>query len=149
LLPHEIKTYFPFGGDKVFFDKDDIKALKAFGSEPGLVVFGFKPATTIADVHNLRSPYFVYPNEVSALQTDWVVSVCGFFCTSSCMMSPQSDTIGGTTAFIALHSQMMAMNKVAIARIIMRAGTAPRLVALVAQVASCLLDFRQAPECAQ
>lgn len=34
LEDHQIKTYMPYGGEKVFFQKEEIKSLKDFG-EPG------------------------------------------------------------------------------------------------------------------
>ncbi len=50
------------------------------------------------------------------------------------LVSLQLDTLGSTTAFIALHSKMLELNRIAIARVITRANIAPRLFALVAQV---------------
>lgn len=46
---------------------------------------------------------------------------------------PQDDTIGSTSAFIALQRKMIEMNVIGIARLIPRSTSQPRLVALVAQ----------------
>ncbi len=46
----------------------------------------------------------------------------------------QDGIIGSATAFAALHAKMIEKKKVAIVRIIVRAGTAPRIAALLARV---------------
>lgn len=104
LEPHEIKYYHTFGGKRIYFSKADVRKLKSFGAS-GITLLGFKPRSSIKDFHNLRPPYFVYPNEAAIK--------------------------GSTKAFRALHQEMIAKDKVAIVRLIPRANAFPRFVALV------------------
>ena len=41
--------------------------MKTFG-EPGMTLYGFKPISALGDIMNLRTPFFVYPNEVRRVQ---------------------------------------------------------------------------------
>eukprot|EP00457_Paulinella_chromatophora_P003656 gb/GEZN01003664.1/.p1 GENE.gb/GEZN01003664.1/~~gb/GEZN01003664.1/.p1 ORF type:complete len:645 (+),score=131.03 gb/GEZN01003664.1/:59-1936(+) len=107
LEPFQIKSYYPYGGENVFFDKEELKTIKYFG-EPGLVLMGFKPKSRLKQYYQLKNPYFLYPNNESIK--------------------------GSVTAFSALLSEMEAMNKIAIARLIYRKGSLPRFVALVPQL---------------
>eukprot|EP01138_Halocafeteria_seosinensis_P012065 gb/GECG01012331.1/.p1 GENE.gb/GECG01012331.1/~~gb/GECG01012331.1/.p1 ORF type:complete len:627 (+),score=109.72 gb/GECG01012331.1/:1-1881(+) len=104
LEPKEIKHYHKFGGKTIYFSKSDVRKLKYFGPS-GITLMGFKPRSYVKDYHNMRPPYFVYPNE-SAMK-------------------------GSTKAFRALHQQMIAKDKVAIVRLIPRANALPKFVALL------------------
>jgi len=54
--------YFPFGDEKVFFKKEDIAEIKKF-DDPSLKLMGFKPSSRLKSYHNVRSSYFLYPDE--------------------------------------------------------------------------------------
>ena len=104
---HQIRKYFPFGGAKAYIDEEEMKAIKTVG-EAGLVLMGFKSQERVRPYHNLRSPYFVYPDETQVK--------------------------GSVRAFYALLLGMAELKVVAIARLIYRKGTMPRLVALIPQL---------------
>jgi len=52
LEEHQIKTYFPYGGETVDMNKDEMKVIKDFG-DPGLVLMGFKPISKLKCVYEL------------------------------------------------------------------------------------------------
>ena len=108
LAKHEIRKYYPFGGVKAHITDEEMKAIKTVG-EAGLVLLGFKAASAIKAYHNLRSPYFIYPDE--------------------------EGTKGSTRAFHALLLGMSELSVVGVARLIYRTGTMPRMVALLPQPA--------------
>jgi ATP-dependent DNA helicase 2 subunit 1 len=56
------RRYYPYGGAKVFFSDDELKAMKNVG-EPGLVLMGFKPYDAIKVYMNYRSSYFIHPDD--------------------------------------------------------------------------------------
>ncbi|CAN0117462.1 unnamed protein product, partial [Ectocarpus sp. 8 AP-2014] len=68
---------------------------------------GFRPNSTLRPDFNIRSPYFLYPDEES--------------------------TTGSAKAFIALHAAMVDKRVYALARFTRAAGAAPRMVALLPQ----------------
>lgn len=61
LYPSQIGYYVPLGGEKVEFTQGEMKRIKEFG-EPELVLIGFKPIKALKPYHNIRSPYFIYPD---------------------------------------------------------------------------------------
>ncbi|CAM9986919.1 unnamed protein product, partial [Hapterophycus canaliculatus] len=73
----------------------------------GLTLLGFRPNATLRPDFNVRSPYFIYPDEES--------------------------TVGSAKAFIALHLAMLDKEVYALARFTRAAGAAPRMVALLPQ----------------
>jgi len=81
LLNHEIKHYIPYGGHKIFISKDEMKAIKDASPAPGISLVGFRPMSALKDHHNLRTGYFLYPDE--------------------------NEMKGATTAFAALHAKML------------------------------------------
>ncbi|OQR92064.1 ATP-dependent DNA helicase 2 subunit [Achlya hypogyna] len=107
LTPAQIKTYIEYGKDRVYFSADDLVELKYFDAA-GLQLLGFEPRHNLRDHESVRAPYFVYPAE-------------GYI-------------EGSTVAFAALHASTLAKDVVAIARLIVRKNTPPRLVALVPQL---------------
>lgn len=50
------------GGEKVEFSPEEIQQIKTFG-EPSLVLLGFKPIERLKVYHNVRSSYFIYPDD--------------------------------------------------------------------------------------
>ncbi len=106
LEEREMRKVYPYGGDYVGIDVEELKTIKYFG-EPGLTLMGFKDLSAIKIYYNIKVPYFMYPDE--------------------------ADTKGSATAFAALMEAMLKKNKVAICRLIYRRRTTPRFVALVPQ----------------
>jgi ATP-dependent DNA helicase 2 subunit 1 len=58
----QIGTYYPLGGEKVKFSKEDMNKVKNIEA-PGMTLIGFKPKKLIKPYHNLRTSYFLYPDE--------------------------------------------------------------------------------------
>ncbi|KAI8929805.1 SPOC like C-terminal domain-containing protein [Entophlyctis helioformis] len=108
LLPADLKYYYELGGTKAVFTKDEVAAIKTFGT-PGMLLFGFQDVSDLKPKHNLKPSLFVVPDE--------------------------SQYIGSSSLFAHLHKRMLDRKKMAICRLISRKGTAPRMVALVPQAA--------------
>ncbi|KAJ3035302.1 X-ray repair cross-complementing protein 6 [Rhizophlyctis rosea] len=106
LLPTDLKSYWMYGKEKVIFSKEEVAEIKYFG-DPGLVLLGFKPKTSLKFKHNVRHSAFIYPNEL--------------------------DCTGSSSLFAHLLYRMIEKEKIAICRLIARRNAAPRLVALVPQ----------------
>jgi ATP-dependent DNA helicase 2 subunit 1 len=106
LEPHQIRNYLVYGGEKVFVSKDEMSSVKSFG-DPGLVLMGFKSRSLLKPHHQLKCPYFIYPDERSMK--------------------------GSTCLFQSLLQKMLEMDKVAIARLIYYKASYPRFVALIPQ----------------
>ncbi|CAH0476765.1 unnamed protein product [Peronospora belbahrii] len=106
LTPDQIKRYIDYGGKRVYFTRDDIVEIKHYDA-PGLQLICFKPLSALRWNENIRSPYFVYPSN--------------------------SYIEGSSTAFMSIVNSMMKKQKFALARLIARKTSEPRLVALVAQ----------------
>ncbi|EEY59535.1 ATP-dependent DNA helicase 2 subunit, putative [Phytophthora infestans T30-4] len=106
LTPDQIKKYIDYGGKRVYFTRDDVVEIKHYDA-PGLQIICFKPLSSLKWNENIRSPYFVYPSD-------------GYI-------------EGSSTAFMAILSSMVRKQKFALARLIARKTSEPRLVALVPQ----------------
>jgi len=106
LMPNQIAKYFPYGGEKVMFSNDELKAIKT-PCEKGIQLMGFKPIEALKKYHAVREASFLYPD-------DSVIK-------------------GSTTLFAAFLDRMLSRNKIAIARFVPRDNAMPRFVALVPQ----------------
>ncbi|KAG0244418.1 X-ray repair cross-complementing protein 6 [Actinomortierella wolfii] len=106
LLPTDLKFFWEFGGTKVVFTKDEVKAIKTFGP-PGLALIGFKPRSAVPMNLQIQHAIFLYPDE--------------------------RQIEGSTRAFAALLSAMADMDRVAICSFTQRANFGTRLVALFPQ----------------
>ncbi|KAG6582791.1 putative ATP-dependent DNA helicase 2 subunit [Phytophthora cinnamomi] len=106
LTPDQIKKYIDYGGKRVYFTRDDVVEIKHYDA-PGLQLICFKPLSSLKWNENIRSPYFVYP-------CDGYIE-------------------GSSTAFMAILNSMVRKKKFALARLIARKTSEPRLVALVPQ----------------
>eukprot|EP01017_Pseudomicrothorax_dubius_P017726 TRINITY_DN1989_c0_g1_i5.p1 TRINITY_DN1989_c0_g1~~TRINITY_DN1989_c0_g1_i5.p1 ORF type:complete len:478 (+),score=131.50 TRINITY_DN1989_c0_g1_i5:857-2290(+) len=62
LYPNQIGTFFPLGGEKIRFNKEEMQHIKKFDT-PSLKLMGFKPRSRLKDYHNIRTSYFLYPDE--------------------------------------------------------------------------------------
>ena len=58
----KIRNFVQAGGEKVEFTGEEMERIKTFG-EPSLVLLGFKPLHRLKVYHNVRSSYFVYPDD--------------------------------------------------------------------------------------
>jgi ATP-dependent DNA helicase 2 subunit 1 len=106
LYEKDIGYYIPLGEKKVEFTKEEINRIKDFG-EPSLVLIGFKPQDRLKVYHNIRPPYFIYPDD---------------------------ERVENSSKFFdGLIESMLKLKKVAIARFIPRNKSKVRFVALVAQ----------------
>ena len=56
------RTFFPLGSEKVIFKKEEVAEVKKF-DEPGLKLMGFKPRSRVKLYHNVKSSYFLYPDD--------------------------------------------------------------------------------------
>ncbi|CEG40410.1 atp-dependent dna helicase 2 [Plasmopara halstedii] len=106
LTPDQIKKYIDYGGKRVYFTRDDVVEIKHYDA-PGLQLICFKPLKSLKWNENIRSPYFIYP-------CDGYIE-------------------GSSVAFMALLTSMVRKKKFALARLIARKTSEPRLVALVPQ----------------
>jgi ATP-dependent DNA helicase 2 subunit 1 len=106
LTEKDLSKYFPYGGTKVPFATDEIKKLKDIGSA-GLELMGFKPLTSLSITHQIRSSYFLFPDETQFSDSN--------------------------RAFKALLYGMINLKQIAICRLIYRKGSIPRIVALLPQ----------------
>ncbi|RUP48803.1 SPOC like C-terminal domain-containing protein [Jimgerdemannia flammicorona] len=106
LLPTDLKFYYPYGGEKVVFTKEELAEIKNFG-DPGFTLIGFKPTSALQIYHNLSHPLFIYPDELAYS--------------------------GSTRVFAALLKKMLELDRIAICSMIRRINTAPRMVALLPQ----------------
>ncbi|RLN61046.1 hypothetical protein BBP00_00005653 [Phytophthora kernoviae] len=106
LTPDQIKKYIDYGGKRVYFTRDDVVQIKHYDA-PGLQLICFKPSNSLKWNENIRAPYFVYP-------CDGYIE-------------------GSSTAFKTILNSMVKKKKIALARLIARKTSEPRLVALVPQ----------------
>uniref|UniRef100_A0A7S1KSL9 SAP domain-containing protein n=1 Tax=Percolomonas cosmopolitus TaxID=63605 RepID=A0A7S1KSL9_9EUKA len=106
LMPNEIKTFFNYGGESVFFSKEEMGNIRHIGSH-GVHILGFKPKTSLKVYHNYRSSSFIYPNDFKIKNS--------------------------STAFSALIKKMIEKEKIAIARINLRQKSRVAYAALLPQ----------------
>ena len=106
LYEKDIGHYIPLGEKKVEFTKEEMNRIKEFG-EPGLVLVGFKPRDRLKIYHNIKAPYFIYPDD---------------------------ERVENSSKFFdGLIESMLKLKKIAIARFIPRNCSKVRFVALVPQ----------------
>ncbi|XP_062513142.1 X-ray repair cross-complementing protein 5-like [Corticium candelabrum] len=106
LMPTDIKSWYDFGGERVVFEKNEVGVMKHF-ADPGLLLMGFKPKTSLKRYFYVKPANFIYPDE--------------------------SSIIGSTKLFNALLQQTLARDVIAICRFVPRVSSAPSFVALVPQ----------------
>lgn len=97
-------TYYPFGGNKVRLDKNDMKKVKDMGL-PGMKLMGFKDKSYLKIYHNIKHSYFIFPNE--------------------------KKTTGSSQCSDALIKEMIKLDKIAIVKFIPRENANLRFCALV------------------
>jgi ATP-dependent DNA helicase 2 subunit 1 len=100
-------SYGGYGGaTHVVFDKEEIKDLKHFGT-PQITLLGFKPRATLLLHHNIKHNAYLRAEETYVT--------------------------GSTTVFLALVNKMLARNVVALASVVPRKASTPRLAILYPQ----------------
>eukprot|EP01050_Picozoa_sp_SAG11_P001736 SAG11_NODE_80_length_17731_cov_13.985254_3_plen_707_part_00 len=98
-------SYAKYGGaTNVVFDKEEQKDLKSFGN-PAIKVLGFKPRSSLKLHHNIKHSMYLRANE------DLVA--------------------GSTTTILALVEQMVLRDKAALASVVIRRSSMPRLAMLM------------------
>ena len=105
------RRYIPLGEDRVAFDRRDVEKIKNLaskGQSPGLRVLGFKRMSSLKMHERVDRSYFVYPD-------------------------PTKSGTNGRAALVALHNSCLSKNVYALTELILRAGTIPRLCALIPQ----------------
>ncbi|KAI8088997.1 SPOC like C-terminal domain-containing protein [Halteromyces radiatus] len=106
LTDYDVKYFFPYGGEKVVFTKDEINAMRNVG-DPGLTLLGFRPHSILSNYPNVKHSYFIYPSEM--------------------------EYEGSTRTFTALLNAVLDQDKIVMCYLIRRKNTMPNLVALVPQ----------------
>jgi ATP-dependent DNA helicase 2 subunit 1 len=106
LVDSQIRYVYEFGGEKIFFQKEEIQNIKHLDRVEGLRLMGFKPISRLKYYHNLKHASFLYPDEQSIK--------------------------GSTVAFSSLLAQMLKMQKMAIC-MYSKSNSTPRFVALLPQ----------------
>lgn len=99
----EIKRAYKLGGDQVVFSTDEIKGMRHFG-DPVIRIVGFKPQSAVRFEYNLKPAQFIYPDE--------------------------TEFVGSTRTFAALHKNLVACQKAGLAWCIPRKNATPFLAAL-------------------
>eukprot|EP00668_Euglena_longa_P004293 GGOE01005031.1.p2 GENE.GGOE01005031.1~~GGOE01005031.1.p2 ORF type:complete len:443 (+),score=128.63 GGOE01005031.1:2130-3458(+) len=107
LAEDDIEHYFTYGGERVTFDKEEVKQMKTQFGEPGMKILGFKDLSRLKPYHHVKHSSFLYPDDQSIK--------------------------GSSKLFWALHEAMLHQKKVAIAVLIPRQNAAPTFVALEPQ----------------
>ena len=54
---------------QVVFEKEEVTQMKRFDN-PGLVLMGFKPVSTVKPQYNVHNGYFIYPDDSVIIATD-------------------------------------------------------------------------------
>ncbi|XP_077994569.1 X-ray repair cross-complementing protein 6-like [Glandiceps talaboti] len=106
LMPSDIKKFQTFGGRRIIFDADEVTEIKKF-DQPGIVLMGFKPRSSLKRYHHVRAAQFIYPDENSVT--------------------------GSTPLFSALLQKCQARDVIAVCRLIARKNSPPRFIALLPQ----------------
>ncbi|KAI9305696.1 SPOC like C-terminal domain-containing protein [Cunninghamella echinulata] len=105
LTEADLKYCYEFGGEKVVFSKEELTSMKDFGPSR-LVLFGFKPSSTLQPYYNIKPSTFIYPTE--------------------------TDYDGSTRTFAALLDAVFEQDKIAICGLF-RNASLPRIMALIPQ----------------
>lgn len=106
LLGSQIRLAYTYGGQRVFFDKQEMNDIKVL-DKPCIRLMGFKPRDALKDHHNIKHSSFIYPDELAIK--------------------------GSTVMFTALWQKMLDLGKIAICKMTPRASSPSRFVALIPQ----------------
>ncbi|XP_054153327.1 X-ray repair cross-complementing protein 6-like [Oppia nitens] len=114
LKNEDLSKKYQFGQRDIVVNKQEVKKMSAFGEEPALSLLGFKPRTAIKLNFQIKTGFFIYPNE--------------------------SHIEGSITLFNALIRRCAERDKVAICRITLRRRANTYLCALFPQLENKYLD---------
>ncbi|KAM3142080.1 hypothetical protein pb186bvf_005734 [Paramecium bursaria] len=118
LYPNQVQTYVMLGNEKVPLSKDQMSQIKSF-EKPSLTLIGFKDIKSLKDYHNIRTAYFLYPDE---------------------------EHVTGSSQFCdALIDQMINKKRLAIVRLTPRKGSQVKFCALIPQIEKYDDDHFQTP----
>ncbi|KAF8340621.1 ku70-like protein [Cantharellus anzutake] len=92
---------------KVLFTAEEVKEFRTIGLSPGVKILGYKDKSELQFEDNVKHAYFLYPDE--------------------------SKYIGSTRTFLALLRTLVAKDKIAIARVVMRRNMSPAFCAILPQ----------------
>ncbi|KAI7869995.1 SPOC like C-terminal domain-containing protein [Spinellus fusiger] len=106
LTSEDIMKSYEYGGEKVLFTKQELIQLRTF-RQPGMVVLGFKPQTSLQWHCTVGSSFIIAPDE--------------------------SAYIGSTRLLHSLHTTLLKMNRIAICSMVIAGRLTPRIVALIPQ----------------
>lgn len=62
LLDTQVRNSYTYGGERVFFDKEEIQKIKLC-EKSSFHLMGFKPRNTLKDYYNIKHASFIYPDE--------------------------------------------------------------------------------------
>ena len=54
-----------YGGERVYFDKEEIRQIKTQFGDPGLKLLGFKDQSRLKPYHHVKHSSFLYPDDES------------------------------------------------------------------------------------
>ena len=100
----QVRRYTEVVDERIYFSDGEWKGLKKISSA-GIVLLGFAPLSSLSFIHQIRSPYFLFPNEKSAS--------------------------GSTTMFLSLLMAMRQDGNLALCRFTRTDSSPPYFVALV------------------
>jgi ATP-dependent DNA helicase 2 subunit 1 len=100
----EVRKAFKFGGETISFSQEELTSIRNFG-DPVIRVIGFKPLDLLPTWASAKPSTFIYPSE--------------------------TDFVGSTRVFAALHAKLLKDQKMGIAWFIARKNATPVLVAIM------------------
>lgn len=118
LYKKQISSYQQYGKIKIDFTAEDMSKIKS-SETPGITLLGFKSRKLIKDFHNVRTSYFIYPNEYYSA--------------------------GASRIFSSMINQLVVKDKVAIVKFVPREGSIVRICALFPQKEKFDEDYFQTP----
>ncbi|CAM9487275.1 unnamed protein product, partial [Phaeothamnion confervicola] len=113
---NDIRLWVPLGKERVYIHQDDFTIIKQAG-DPSLTLLGFADALSLRDDYNMRSSYFIYPDEERVRDS--------------------------ARAFASLHKAMREKGKIALARFVRQRSATPVVVAMLPAVEKTMEDGRQ------
>ncbi|KAK3369134.1 SPOC like C-terminal domain-containing protein [Lasiosphaeria ovina] len=100
----EIKKAYKFGGEYVYFDKEEAQKLKQIG-EPTIRIIGFKPRSQLPTWASMKKSTFIFPSE--------------------------ERVVGSTRVFSALWQKLLRDSMIGIAWFLARSNASPVMVAII------------------
>ena len=114
----DIKKAFTFGGEKIVFSEEELKAIRNFG-DPIIRIVGFKPMSKLPFWANIKNSTFIYPSE--------------------------EDYIGSTRVYSALHHKLSKDQIFGLCWFVPRRNATPVMAALIATVSVADTEDKRNP----